>query len=251
MRAVVNGGSKGSKERMANEYLTFLKELPKSFSQIGAMVPSSPALARLMVRPIKEAYGPLNILEVGPGTGPFTRRIIRLMGPQDKFTICEINSRFLALLKDKLERLPEYKRNQKQISFFEGPVQDLGRNFTQPRFDVIISSLPFSNFSPELVADILDLYRRLLKPDGTLSFFEYVGLRKISAAFSKRDVRDRLEKVDCVINNWFEQIEADHGVVEKEVSLLNLPPACAIRLNLAPAYAAVEVEERAAYRLAK
>jgi len=52
---------------MNNSYLTFIRELPKSFSQIGAMLPSSPALGRAMVRPIREAKRPLNILEVGPG----------------------------------------------------------------------------------------------------------------------------------------------------------------------------------------
>jgi phospholipid N-methyltransferase len=223
---------------MNGEYFTFIRELPKSFSQIGAMLPSSPALGRAMVRPIREAARPLNILEVGPGTGPFTRQILRLMRPEDRFTICEINPRFLGLLKKNLERNPNYIRHRERVRFFQGPVQALplagkGGNAQETafeKFDIIVSSLPFSNFTPETVNEILTLFQSMTAENGSVTFCEYIGMRKLSAVFSSRRGKQRLAGVDEVIQKWVDIVERS-GEVRKQLSLLNVPPAFAIRFD--------------------
>lgn len=216
---------------MNAEYLTFLRELPKSFSQIGAMLPSSPALGRAMVRPIREAHRPLNILEVGPGTGPFTKQILKLMRSEDRFTICEINGRFLSLLRRNLSRNEHFRRNRDRITFFHGPVQELpGSAAFRGQFDIIVSSLPFSNFAPETVDEILSLFRTMLAEEGSLSFIEYLAVRKVTALFSTRRSRERLVGVEKVIQNWIDRAETD-GQVRKRISLLNVPPAVAIEFD--------------------
>ena len=215
---------------MNSEYFTFIRELPKSFSQIGAMLPSSPALGRAMVSPIRDASRPLNILEVGPGTGPFTRQIIKLMRPEDRFTICEINPRFLSLLKTKLERNKHYHRHAERITFFQGPVQDLPYAGISQKFDIIISSLPFSNFTPETVNEILSLFRQLTAEGGTVTFCEYIGVRKMSAVLSSRRGKERLAGVDEVIQKWMDIVE-ESGEVTKKLAMLNVPPAFAISFN--------------------
>ncbi len=217
---------------MNREYLTFLRELPKSFSQIGAMLPSSPALGRAMVRPIREAHRPLNILEVGPGTGPFTRQVLKLMRSEDRFTICEINPRFLRLLRKNLEKNKHFRQHRDRISFFQGPVQDLpASDLFEAKFDIIVSSLPFSNFTPSAVEEILAVFNSMVTEDGSVSFIEYLGVRKVTALFSSKRSRERLEGVDQVIQRWMDQVEEDEGEVKKRVSLLNVPPAVAIRLD--------------------
>ena len=216
---------------MNAEYLTFLRELPKSFSQIGAMLPSSPALGRAMVRPIREATRPLNILEVGPGTGPFTKQILKLMRPEDHFTICEINTRFLTLLKKNLARNEHFRRNKDRITFFHGPVQELpGSPLFAGSYDIIVSSLPFSNFSPEMVDEILSLFQSMLAEDGSLSFIEYIAVRRVTALLSSRRSRARLVGVEKVIQGWIDRAGTD-GKVRKRVSLLNVPPAVAIEFD--------------------
>ncbi len=190
---------------MKNDYLNFIFELPKSFQQIGAMLPSSPGLGRAMVRPIRESNRPLNILEVGPGTGPFTRQIVRLMRSEDRFTVCEINPRFISNLKDKLAKSRLFWKHADRITFFEGPVQKLPTN---EKFDIIVSSLPFSNFTPETVDEILKLFSQLIAPDGTITFCEYIGMRKLTALFSSKRGRARLAGVDQVIQTWVNRIEA-------------------------------------------
>ena len=163
--------------------LAFIRELPRRFSEIGAMVPSSRYLGKKMVRPIEQALHPLSILEVGPGTGPFTRQIIELMGADDHLVICELNRKFLNRLSQNLQSNSYYKQNKSRIDFFDGSVFDLGGRYQQGSFDVIVSSLPLANFSPEEVDRIFQLFDNLLVDGGSLTFFEYAGLKRIGAPF--------------------------------------------------------------------
>jgi len=177
-----------------------------------------------MVSPITEFKRPISVLEVGPGTGPFTRRILELLGPEDSFTICEINHRFMKRLKEKLSRNECFVRNKDRVHFFEGPVQRLPEAITPCVFDVIVSSLPFSNFTADTVDEIMALYWSMLKQDGVLTYFEYVGFRKLSALFPSQRNRRRVEGVDAVVRRWRNDL-SHSGKVSKRLSLLNIPPA--------------------------
>lgn len=217
---------------MASEYLTFIKELRTGFDSIGSVIPSSPALARAMVRPIIESSKEsLSILEVGPGTGPFTRKILKLMGPNDRLVICEINKRFIDQLKRELPKNRDFLFNQDRVEFFLGPIQELARRDGEKKFDVIVSSLPFSNFPPQLVDEILGLLQGMLAPDGALTFCEYVGLRKLSRLIPER--RDQAREIDRVIDHWCSKVER-RGKVRKEVAILNIPPAFSIQFDYSP-----------------
>ncbi len=208
---------------MAKEILNFYKELGRSFQQIGMVLPSSPALAKAMVAPIPNANRPLRILEAGPGTGPFTREILRLMGPDDSFVICEINPRFIATLKKTLANNPDYIRNKDRVEFFEGPVQNIGALNGRAKFDVIVSSLPFFNFTPELVTEILAQFQSMLVENGSLTFCEYLGTRQIGVLFSNREHRERVKGVEDVIRNWCKTVQGS-GKLKRRVAMLNVPP---------------------------
>lgn len=176
-----------------------------------------------MVRSIrKSTKESLSILEVGPGTGPFTRQILKLMGPNDQLQICEINPRFVAQLKRELPKNRWYRQHQKRVEFFEGPVQELARQIKGKKFDYIVSSLPFSNFSPEMVEEILHLLNDMLVDDGVLTFCEYVGIRKIARLFPKR--RENARAVDRVMRSWCLSAKRS-GKLRRDIALLNVPPA--------------------------
>ena len=202
----------------------FLSELPRSFQEIGQVAPSSRALARRLTAPLRETQPPRRILEVGPGTGSITKELLRLLGAGDILVVCEINSKLLEILKRDIERDREINQRLRQVEFRNMPVQEL-RAIDQPgSFDVIVSSLPFSNFDPQMVREILDLYRWLLVPGGSLSFYEYVGLRRAGQCFrSKRD-RKRIREISHVIRDW-KVNRALEGELKTSLTLLNLPPA--------------------------
>lgn len=211
---------------MSAGYLEFLKEFTKSFTEIGSMFPSSKALARVMARPVLEAKTPVNILEVGPGTGPVTKQILKLMGTKDSLTICEINPKFVQLLKKNLASNKDYLKHKSRVTIIQAPVQDLLKKEGQGKFDVIISSLPFANFGPDLVQDILDSYRKMITEDGQVVFFQYIGIKKIVRLFASKGTKKRLSGVERVIDSWCNSKDAK---IEKEISFFNIPPACSYR----------------------
>ena len=213
-----------------SDYLVFWRELFRCFPEIGMITPSSAQLARAMVRPVEEAKKPISILEAGPGTGSFTKRILSLMGPQDRLVICELNPRFMARLKDGLETNEDYLKHQDRVEFFLGPVQDLPLESRDSKFDVVVSSLPFSNFTPELVNEVLGFFKRALAEDGTLTFIEYLGIRKLTYIVSSPANRSRLKGVDGVIDSWQSTV-AQRGKVKRETSFLNFPPAVTFRFE--------------------
>lgn len=217
---------------MAADTLAFFKELPKNFKEIGSVIPSSRMLAASLARPIERAAGhkPLRILEVGPGTGPITRRILQLMQPSDTLVVCELNENFINQLKVRLEKNKFYIRNRERVTFHHGPVQDFRGQGLEQSFDAIVSSVPFSNMTAELVHDILSLYRELLKEDGSLTFVEYAGIRRIGSLLQNDAEKERIRKVDDVVKQWKENWAA-HGSVERDFTLMNVPPAFTIEFN--------------------
>jgi len=67
--------------------LRFLRALIARPKSIGAIAPSSPALAEAIARQIDPALGP--VLEVGPGTGVITEAILARGVAPDCLTLLE------------------------------------------------------------------------------------------------------------------------------------------------------------------
>jgi phospholipid N-methyltransferase len=214
--------------------LTFIRESLSNFQRTGALMPSSPWLARklsvaLSHRPWGD--GPVEILEAGPGTGALTTEIVRHLRPGDHLTLCEINSCFVRHLENRLledEALSPYAH---QITIHHGAVEDIG---AEDYFDHIISGLPFNNFPPALVRKIFHAFMSAAKPSGTISFFEYIGIRKLKAPFLSDEERERLDEVESIIKEFM-----DRG--ERHMTLLNLPPAwaCTVRAPVSATVGAV------------
>lgn len=207
--------------------LTFIRESLSNFQRTGALVPSSPWLARKLAEPISghsQHLAPVNILEAGPGTGALTTEIVRHLRPGDHLTLCEINSCFVKHLENRLFQDPALAPWAHQVTIHHGPVEDLG---LEDHFDHIISGLPFNNFTPDLVRRIFQSFIQSAKPTGTISFFEYVWIRRLKAPFLSAAERNRLNEVEDIIEDFMRR-------GEREISFLNLPPAwaCTVRANV-------------------
>src|SRR5919198_829556 len=109
------------------EKLYFLRQLQTSFTSIGALIPTSRYAARMMASECARRAGPRNILEVGPGTGAITAEIVRILHPGDRLTLVELNEEFVAFLRERLEREPEFRRVRDQITLLHMDVTQLDR----------------------------------------------------------------------------------------------------------------------------
>jgi len=194
----------------------FLRQAVGAFYSTGAVCPSSGFLARAMVRPLERRAGaaPLRVLEAGPGTGVFSRRIAQRLQERDRLDLVELNPRFAQWMREWAERLPS-----------EGPRaqvfhEDILRFEPEAPYDFVVSGLPLNNFPPALADDLLGKLVELGRPGAFITFFQYLGLRRMKSAFAKRERRQTLQRLGAVIDGWIER----HGVGVERV-WLNVPPA--------------------------
>jgi phosphatidylethanolamine/phosphatidyl-N-methylethanolamine N-methyltransferase len=202
---------------MLKENLVFLREFLLEFKTTGACFPTSKWAAQALINPLrKPGRTPKKILELGPGTGSVTTPIIRELKEGDSLTICEINPRFMKALKEKLETCPDYQRRRHQVFFFEGAAQDLPESTI---FDIIVCALPFVNFDLETVQSIFDKLRKISTAETLMTYYEYMGMRKLNEKISSREQRDRVAKV-----NGFMKDSGSLSHLHRERVWLNLLP---------------------------
>ncbi len=129
--------------------LAFLSQSVTRFKHTGAIAPSGGRLAREMTRTIREHEGPRRILEVGPGTGPFTRKILEELRPGDTLDIVEINPFFCRTIEQRLLAPFRHRHPSIPVMLHESPIESAG--LTGP-YDHIVCGLPFNNFPPRWFA---------------------------------------------------------------------------------------------------
>ena len=185
---------------------------------------ASSATARPLQRPGKTGPSPQSndtangrrILEVGPGTGAVTVQIIDDMRPQDRLVLVERNEQFVSHLKQRLAEIPAAQSVRDRISLVHAAVEDLPDD--EP-FDLIVSGLPLNNFAVDSVQQILSKLSRLLAPGGTLSFFEYVAVRRAKSLVCSQTDRERLQGIARVLGDFLK------AEVRRDLVLANVPPA--------------------------
>lgn len=203
--------------------LDFLSQAFRDFKHTGSLWPSSPWLAKAMTRPISRISGSRRILEVGPGTGPFTKQILRKLRAGDHFDLVELNPQFCR----KLERdvLSKYRPRHPdvEVRLHCAPIEeaDLGGSY-----DVIVCGLPFNNFPPKLMRRIFRRLFELLKEDGEIVYFEYVGVRVMKGSVVDGAGRAGLRRIGAIGQSLRRKHEG-----RREIVLGNFPPAVAYRLK--------------------
>jgi phosphatidylethanolamine/phosphatidyl-N-methylethanolamine N-methyltransferase len=199
------------------DHLEFFRQFRQRFDTTGSVMPSSRFLARAMTGPFQSRRRPARILEVGPGTGAVTQRIVRLMQPGDRLDLVEINETFADLLQRRFRSDAAYRRVAPQSRIHVGPLQEFEGDGP---YDYIVSGLPLNNFSIELVHDIFDSYLRLLAPDGVLSYFEYMAVRPIRKVVGSKTGRRHIRELDEVLTDYLDKYRFRRSWV-----FCNFPPA--------------------------
>lgn len=195
----------------------FLRQFRTRYHDTGAVLPSSPVLARALASELRKGSPPRRVLEVGPGTGAVTEAILRLLRPGDRLDIVEINEQFVALLERRFAEEPLFRSRRAQTRLIHAPLQDVPG---EGLYDYLISGLPLNNFAVSLVEAVFAAYRRLLRPGGVLSYFEYLWIRALKEHFVPAAEGQRLRQLGDLLGR---QTRA-HQFREQWV-FLNVPPA--------------------------
>ncbi|MGW1374171.1 class I SAM-dependent methyltransferase [Streptomyces sp. NPDC002446] len=195
-----------------------MAESIRNHRTVGSIAPSSKSLANLLADPLLER-APRNsdVLEVGAGTGSVTRVLLPWMPRGSRLDIVEANAHFAAHLRRLVRGHPNLLEKQEQVRVHDVFVEQLA---TDRRYDVIVSGLPFANFSPRQVEDIMGRYLELLRPGGTLTYFSYCGSRWVRTLLASRPEARRQRGVKDLLNQYHQKYAVGCWTVWG-----NLPPA--------------------------
>jgi phosphatidylethanolamine/phosphatidyl-N-methylethanolamine N-methyltransferase len=151
-----------------SDTLSFWRAWLRAPRRVGAVAPSGPALARLMTRHVDHRHGP--VIELGPGTGVFTRALLAAGLPPHRLALVEADPVFASALSRRHPGARVLCMDAAQL----GDTQPL---FDGARAGAVISGLPLLSMPPVVVARIVSgLFERQLHDDGVLHQFTY-GVR--------------------------------------------------------------------------
>ncbi len=204
-----------------SEHGLFFREFLRNFHTTGAILPSgrflAAALSRFVCENGDEEPAPRRLLEVGAGTGAVTRRIVLGLKPHDRLDLVESNESFANRLRQRLQTEPVFQAARDRVRVLHTAVEELAGEVS---YDLIVSGLPLNNFSVADVQRILDSLVGMLKPGGTLSFFEYIAIRRLRWLVSGRAERQRLRGIGSAL----EAVLAGHEI-RRDWVWANVPPA--------------------------
>ena len=145
--------------------LFFLKQYLRNPFGTGGVVPSGRQLAKLMVEKI-DPQPAETIVELGPGTGSFTRELLAQGVEPANLILVEFNKEFVKFL----------KREFPDLRIVEGPAQDLPRllkTLGQGPITKIISGIPLRSMKPAECRLIAKSVAAVLEPGGLFVQFSY------------------------------------------------------------------------------
>jgi phosphatidylethanolamine/phosphatidyl-N-methylethanolamine N-methyltransferase len=146
---------------------SFLKSFWKEKKMVGSMVPSSRYLAKKMLDPIDFSKAKV-IVELGPGTGVFTRKILENLRPDGVLLVFELNDEFMALLRKEF--------HDPRVHLIHDSAEKIGEYLHKlglKEADIVMSSLPLANFPDELKDTILKESHRVMGERGLYIQFQY------------------------------------------------------------------------------
>lgn len=203
--------------------LEFLSQALRDFRHTGSVWPSSPILARNMTKAIARIDGPRRILEVGPGTGPFTRAILRKLRAGDQFDLVELNQHFCRKLEKDILSGYRARHPGVEVRLQCAPIEEAQ---LKGPYDVIVCGLPFNNFPPKLMRRIFRRMFALLKDNGELVYFEYAGVRVLKVPVTGQEGRASLRRINAIGKSLCRKHDG-----RKELVIGNFPPAIAYHLK--------------------
>lgn len=156
-------GSTPTKRQRKTDALGFFQAWLKSPLRVAAIAPSGRALASLITFEISGDTGP--VIELGPGTGSFTRTLITRGVREEDLALIEFGSEFATALHfryPKARTLCMDAARLRTVDLFDGR-----------RAGAVVSGLPLLSMPPRKVIAILIGAFRKMKADGAFYQFTY------------------------------------------------------------------------------
>jgi len=148
------------------DHLRLLGAFVRQPMRTGAVAPSSRWLAERLIDGVGLEESD-TVVELGPGTGPFTRLILERARPEAMILAVELNAHMarnlvrryprVRIINDSAERLPQH-------------LETMGR----PHADCILSGLPFAAFDEDLQERLVNAVVESLRPGGRFATFSYL-----------------------------------------------------------------------------
>ncbi len=147
------------------ERFSFLKSWVKNPRAMGSIIPSSPAIGKLMGKHIKlqDSY----VIEIGAGTGTLTQGLLKTGIPAKNLILVEINK---SLIKHLRRKFP-------QLTIIQGDAQNLQEilpDYTKGKISTIVSGLPFVSLPKKVSYNILKSIEIILPENGKFLQFSYL-----------------------------------------------------------------------------
>lgn len=162
----------------------FLKEFARAPKRVGSVTPSGTQLARRMVESAEIGPGHV-VVELGAGTGPVTQ-VLCEAHPDAPLLVLEPSAQMAAVLREQWPDITVIER-------FAQDLPELMADWGHPKADRVVSSLPWTMWSDEVIAAGLDAVIEVLAPGGRMVTFSYVhsqtlmpGAKRFRAALDAR-----------------------------------------------------------------
>ncbi|MEO3792345.1 SAM-dependent methyltransferase [Nonomuraea sp. B10E15] len=173
---------------MSNDSALFLGQFLRAPSKIGAVAPSSRRLAANVCAPIPERGEP-TVVELGPGTGPFTAEIQQRLAGRGHHLAVEVNDLMAQLLAERFPTVDVAHADAARLG-------ELLRERGLRQADVVVSGLPWAAFPEETQRDLLGAVTSAMSPVAAFTTFSYVHAIPLSSARRFRALlAERFEEV--------------------------------------------------------
>ena len=146
-----------------SDRLTFAREWVRAPLKVAAAGPSGEALARLITQEISPSSSP--VIELGPGSGVFTRALLRKGVPERRIALVERGDLFLDELKRAFPKAHIHAIDASNLRH--------RRIFSDEQAGAVVSGLPFLSMPTIKVYSILLGAFRNLRHDASLYQFTY------------------------------------------------------------------------------
>lgn len=162
----------GKRALIRHENMLFLKRLLRNPKALGAVAPSSKGLARMIARHVtidESTY----VVEVGAGTGRFTRFLLEAGVCATNLIVIELDSELCFYL----------KKNFPDLTIIQGDATKLHTLLPAnviKNVDTIISGIPLMNLNKDEQLNLFQAFKHTLSPSGQILQFTYAPISTLS-----------------------------------------------------------------------